>query len=298
MNPNTTALDTLFDHLKPRFLINDSGDLLPARPVSYDYILAGNGLFKRAANDHLEAMILIQSFRIPILHFSEVYIHPTSLFPGHLLGAIHEDAAFYAERNQERMYFLHIDPEEEKHGRTRAWVSMPAQENQTQKVDYRPPTHSAQTIVCDLHSHHTMRAFFSGTDNADERGFGFYAVVGSLLQSRPELRLRLGMYGDFVDVPADTLFEGGLGLFVDAYSRPPEWVRGDPGAMTDSDLADADLPAGDEAAEEWFSSLGVPDDLWGKINDLCLTENEMPEVVMARLIEQAWEKEYLTPEVE
>jgi hypothetical protein len=50
-----------------------------------------------------------------------------------------------------------------------------------------------------------MAAFFSPTDDRDEGGFRFYAVIGRLL-TRPELRLRLGMYGDFWEVPVTALF--------------------------------------------------------------------------------------------
>lgn len=287
---DTKKLDTLFGHLKPRYIVYASEtDLPPVRKVSYDYILAGNGLFKRAANDHLEACICVQDFRIAVLLSMSEYIHPTSRFPGHLLGAVYEDAERFARLNQERMYFLHIDPEEENRGPTRAWVSMPSQVGQGQKVDYRP-SHFAQTVICDLHSHHTMKPFFSGTDNADEQGFGFYAVVGNMLE-RPELRLRLGVFGDFMELPADTLFEGELGLFADAYMRPSE-LRFDRAAEW--------YPGGDgsEGGADWFSSLDVPDDLWGKVNDLCLAENETPETLMARLIGTAWEKEYFTPEEE
>jgi PRTRC genetic system protein A len=68
-------------------------------------------------------------------------------------------------------------------------------------------------VICDLHSHHTMHAFFSATDDCDEGGFRFYAVVGQVL-ARPEIRLRLGMYGDFVSLPMTALFTS-AGPFVD-----------------------------------------------------------------------------------
>lgn len=47
------------------------------------------------------------------------------------------------------------------------WASLPA----------------GKTIVCDIHSHNTMGAFFSGTDNRDDQGnIGFSGVVGKLDQ--------------------------------------------------------------------------------------------------------------------
>ena len=52
-----------------------------------------------------------------------------------------------------------------------------------------------------------MRAFFSGTDNRDELGFRFYAVIGRIF-TVPEMVLRVGIYGDMLRVPITTLFAG------------------------------------------------------------------------------------------
>jgi hypothetical protein len=74
-------------------------------------------------------------------------------------------------------------------------------------------------IILDLHSHGSMPAFWSTADNGDEVGFRFYAVmwlVATLrygrLDERPEIRLRLGVYGYFLSLPVTTLFTGSAGL--------------------------------------------------------------------------------------
>ena len=61
------------------------------------------------------------------------------------------------------------------------------------------------TIICDLHSHGNMRAFFSLTDNADEQGARLYAVIGKL-DSEPEMRLRVGVYGYWHPLPLTAVF--------------------------------------------------------------------------------------------
>jgi hypothetical protein len=58
-----------------------------------------------------------------------------------------------------------------------------------------------------------MGAFWSGTDNGDEQGFRAYGVIGRL-DERPEIRLRLGVYGYWFPVPVSQLFDGPAG-FVD-----------------------------------------------------------------------------------
>lgn len=63
----------------------------------------------------------------------------------------------------------------------------------------------AASIICDLHSHGNMRAFFSQTDNADEQGARLYAVIGRL-DSEPEMRLRVGVYGHWLALPLTAVF--------------------------------------------------------------------------------------------
>ena len=63
--------------------------------------------------------------------------------------------------------------------------------------------------VIEVHSHNRMGAFFSEWDDRDEQGFRLYGVVGDLRQegNRPSLRLRVGVYGNFYEIPAAWAFE-------------------------------------------------------------------------------------------
>lgn len=91
---------------------------------------------------------------------------------------------------------------------------------------WRPNTRSASPghvtfedtvdATVDLHSHHTMRPFFSGTDDADEQGLRFYCVIGRLDTDQPQIAARVGVYGHTMRVPATVIFTG-LGSFVDTY---------------------------------------------------------------------------------
>jgi hypothetical protein len=73
-----------------------------------------------------------------------------------------------------------------------------------------------EDIVADVHSHCEMGTAFSGTDNRDEGGFRFYVVIGKIF-TRPEIRLRVGIYGHHHEFPMTALFDG-PGPFVDANS--------------------------------------------------------------------------------
>lgn len=93
-------------------------------------------------------------------------------------------------------------------------VTRPEQAQSWSRVGY---SYDPAGVVVDLHSHHTMPAFFSPTDDGDERGGRFYAVMGHLDQAHPQLILRLGLYGHWLyNVPGLALFDD-LGPFVDTY---------------------------------------------------------------------------------
>lgn len=115
----------------------------------------------------------------------------------------------------EQMYHFHHLPQASDGAPGCGWqVRIPRQVAGVRELTYWGGNEA--TVALDLHSHHEMAAFFSqDKDDRDELGARFYAVIGRIY-SRPEIRLRLGLYGEWLDLPATALFEG-LGLFEDKY---------------------------------------------------------------------------------
>ena len=72
--------------------------------------------------------------------------------------------------------------------------------------------------VMDIHSHNTMPAVFSETDNADEKETRLYAVAGRFNRTFPEITVRAGCAGKFIPLNPEDVFEGD---FFDSY--PQEW---------------------------------------------------------------------------
>ena len=170
-----------------------------ARLTGYDYITAGNGLFKRARNRHVEACLPLAACRVAGLPAVEPYVRLAGdRLPGTLLWAALADARRRAiDRPVEAMYHLYrLDD-----GKAR--LVYPAQDATGARDAYQGGGDPA--IVMDVHSHCEMSAFFSATDDRDETGFRFYAVMGHIF-TRPEIRLRLGIYGDHWPVPVTALF--------------------------------------------------------------------------------------------
>ena len=179
----------------------------PARDVGYDYILAGNGLFKRARSRHVEVMACIAPAHVAGLPGAVAYVKLLGRrLPEQFLVTAHADALRWARRQGREAMYHALRMED-----GRAQLRRPRQRANGGGVAYEGGGDAR--IVCDLHSHCEMRAYFSTTDDRDEVGFRFYAVMGRI-GSRPEIAMRLGVYGDFVPVPARTVFAG-LGPFED-----------------------------------------------------------------------------------
>ena len=59
----------------------------------------------------------------------------------------------------------------------------------------------------DIHSHNTMKAFFSAVDNADEKATRLYTVVGDLHKGIPDIKTRISNGGKFLEINPGEVFE-------------------------------------------------------------------------------------------
>lgn len=71
-------------------------------------------------------------------------------------------------------------------------------------------------LTMDIHSHNTMGAFFSGTDDADEKETRLFGVIGKIEEPIPAMKFRAGHMGEYVELDIDQIFEFG--------GFPEEWV--------------------------------------------------------------------------
>jgi PRTRC genetic system protein A len=176
---------------------------------AFIYLLAGNGVFKLAESANIRALIPLARVNIAGLPDLRPDVQSKKgKIPARLLSQIIRDARQQAPH--EAMYHLCF-----QRGVIRAY--RPPQLADAAHIDYAGGDNTA--ILCDLHSHCTMHAFFSGTDNGDEQGFRFYVVIGQIFRN-PQIRVRVGVYGDHYPVPATTLFESLPNPVKDCYLKP------------------------------------------------------------------------------
>jgi PRTRC genetic system protein A len=160
----------------------------------YDYILAQNGLFIRAQNPLIKATVCITPVEIRGLSPLKERIE---LVNGRIPRRLYDLSVSVFMAGSDREQYLAITWEGEY--RLRA----PQQERDRASVKYE----SLPSTVVDLHSHGHMDAFFSGTDDSDEKGLRIYMVVGRLDTLLPEVKLRLGVYGYFVTLTLEDVFD-------------------------------------------------------------------------------------------
>jgi PRTRC genetic system protein A len=74
-------------------------------------------------------------------------------------------------------------------------------------------------LVLEVHSHNSMGAFWSGTDNGDEKAERIYMVIGKVQDRAPEVKLRAGLAGFYMPLELEQVFETPSGPEV-----PQSWL--------------------------------------------------------------------------
>ncbi len=178
------------------YLVNHPGGLAGVQGIGYDYVLGSGGVYVQSESAHLTARVIVASCEVrglaPVAEKVEL-AHgpiPSRLFE---LGL----RWFQDDPGTERFFAVRWD------GRAYRLV-VPEQEGTASSLTYTPPA----GVVAEFHSHGSSRAFFSKTDDGDEQGFRIYGVVGRLDSDRPELSLRVGVYGHFAPVEWPQVFDG------------------------------------------------------------------------------------------
>jgi PRTRC genetic system protein A len=195
--------------------VYDGCSLPPFETQSYQYILAGDGVFVRAETPFFSAIVPVVACSVRgLAPLQPKFGLKVARIPEKLLRAALTDARG-ARRpggglNEALYQFLH-------HG-NRVQLRRPVQ--RATVVTVLAAGNSDANILCELHSHGNMRAFWSRTDDADEQGARIYAVIGRL-ETAPDIRVRVGVYGYRQPLPVTAVFTGGAN-FTDLYYEENE----------------------------------------------------------------------------
>jgi len=186
-----------------------------------NYILRGNGLWEVRKNK--AATFYVHRYSGDISGFPE----ESSLEEGFELNLpkiprlmLNQVISFFRKLTEEHDFEAYIqifwDREKNKY-----FLNCPAQKVSKGRVEYEPSSLTGKhTLVCEIHSHNSMPAFFSSIDDADERKRGdrFFGVIGNLNTVSPQIELSFIVGGGKrVNVEVEDLFED--------ESFPEEWLK-------------------------------------------------------------------------
>ena len=190
-----------------------------AAGIGFDYVLGSGGVYVQSRSGQLSARLRLAACAVRGLAPLDERLElrrgpiPAELFERGL-GWFREDP------ETERFFAVGWD------GRAYRLV-VPEQTGSASSLHYRPP----EGVVAEFHSHGRAAARFSDTDDRDEQGFRIYGVCGRLDADRPELNLRLGLYGHFAPLQWRQMFRGpapALRLLNERTNDPQSQQQGEP----------------------------------------------------------------------
>lgn len=78
-------------------------------------------------------------------------------------------------------------------------------------------------LVMDIHSHNNMSAFFSGTDDRDEKETRVFGVMGRVTDVPMQEKYRFGVAGKFTELQRTDIFDSDMKLSPCSVKYPEEW---------------------------------------------------------------------------
>ena len=178
------------------YLVNHPAGLAGVQGIGYDYVLGAGGVYVQSQSAHLTARVPVAPGLVrglaPVAEKVELSHGP---IPARLFEA--GLRWFQDDPDTERFFAVRWDGDAYR-------PVVPPQAGTATRLAYQPPA----GVVAEFHSHGASRAFFSATDDRDEQGFRIYGVAGRLDVLRPELSLRVGVYGHFALVDWSQVFDG------------------------------------------------------------------------------------------
>lgn len=140
--------------------------------------------------------------RVPHELFQQIVAFFMAVYSEHKSEAAAQ--IFWDEEHEE--YFVYI-PKQEVTGATCKYY------NDQQLMDNYP-------LVVDIHSHGSMSAFFSSTDDKDDKDLRVYGVVGKVNTPTPEYKFRFGHGDGTKEIAIQEIFD----MPYDHVSFPQEWL--------------------------------------------------------------------------
>ena len=156
----------------------------------YEYLFAANGVFIRANHPNLEVLIPVIVYEQHIRGLAAVTPY-VKLVPGKISVDILLKMLQASRDASSNEILFHLNYNNQWQLETPLQTQTPSSCKPLN--DDRNSTFANALI--DTHSHASMPAFFSPTDDEDETGFRMYTVLGRVNTDTPEICTRVGLTG-------------------------------------------------------------------------------------------------------
>lgn len=177
----------------------------PVTAPLYEVAIARNGVFKRAKRREMTASVEISSFsvQIPELAVGVSLVQLTEKISATIFEEIliHAQISTEAANFTENLYAVYWNEETgnyawEEISRTRTFGSTIAREDSP----------AYQHAILEIHTHPAGCRQFSSQDNRDESGkFRLFGILVDIHSRKPLIRLRVGLYDLFWEIPVETI---------------------------------------------------------------------------------------------
>ena len=178
------------------YLVSHASGLAGVQGIGYDYVLGSDGVYVQSQSAHLTARVLVAPCAVRGL---APVAEKVALSHGRIPAQLFEVGLRWFQDAPDTERFFAV-----RWGGSAYRLVVPPQAGTAASLIYQPPA----GVVAEFHSHGSSRAFFSPIDSRDEQGFRIYGVAGRLDAPRPELSLRVGVYGHFALVGWPQVFDG------------------------------------------------------------------------------------------
>jgi hypothetical protein len=182
----------------------------PITAPLYEIVIASNGVFKRARRREMQAVVELSAFavKIPELATGEARVELIENIPARIFAEIlaHTQSETDAANFTENLYAVCRDNEAGNYfwkevSRSRSFGSTIARDDD--------PAYKA--AVLEIHTHPPGCREFSNQDDCDERGkFRLFGILVDIHSDNPAMRLRVGIYDSFWEIPIEFITDAPL----------------------------------------------------------------------------------------
>ena len=194
----------------------------PITAPLYEIVIARNGVFKRARRREMQAVVELSAFavEIPELAAGEARVELTEKIPARIFAEIlaHAQNETDPANFTENLYAVCRNTETGNYfwkevSRSRSFGSTIARDND--------PAYKA--AVLEIHTHPPGCREFSASDDCDERGkFRLFGILVDIHSDNPAIRLRVGVYDSFWEIPAEAIANAPLESLIDLVKQERE----------------------------------------------------------------------------